>query len=75
LIGPGTLYNTLHRMLSSGLIEDSPHRPDPEDDDPRRRYYRITPSGRRALTADAVRLKRVLAAVREEDLLPSDGTG
>ena len=39
LPGPGTLYGTIKRMLESGLIEEA-QRPEPELDDPRRRYYR-----------------------------------
>src|SRR5215207_5069061 len=44
-MGPGTLYGTLKRLLSSGLIEKADERPDPELDDERRRYYRITALG------------------------------
>ena len=74
-IGPGTLYTALHRMVASGLIEESSQRPDPDDDDPRRRYYRITRSGREALAVETERLQKVLAAVRANDLRPSDATG
>ena len=48
LLGPGTLYGTIKRLLESELIVDLPS-PGGEDDDPRRRYYRITPLGRRVL--------------------------
>jgi DNA-binding PadR family transcriptional regulator len=54
-LGPGTLYNALRKMLALGLIEDAPDRPDPEEDDPRRRYYRITEAGRQAVSAEAER--------------------
>src|ERR671932_1479007 len=46
-LGPGTLYGSIKRMLADGLIEESDERPDPEMDDQRRRYYRITDFGRR----------------------------
>jgi len=55
-LGPGTLYGCLKRMLSSGLVEESGERPDPSLDDERRRYYRMTPLGRRAVRAEAQRL-------------------
>jgi DNA-binding PadR family transcriptional regulator len=41
-LGPGTLYGSIKRKLADGLIEESEERPDPELDDGRRRYYRIT---------------------------------
>jgi DNA-binding MarR family transcriptional regulator len=46
-LGPGTLYGAIKRMVSSRLIEESDERPDPDLDDERRRYYRITALGRR----------------------------
>ena len=55
-LGPGTLYGCLKRMLAAGLVEESDERPDPELDDARRRYYRITALGRRAVRAEAERL-------------------
>ena len=44
-LGPGTLYGTIKRLLDAGLVEDLGS-PDAADDDPRRRYYRITDDGR-----------------------------
>jgi DNA-binding PadR family transcriptional regulator len=55
-LGPGTLYGCLKRMLTAGLVEESEERPDPTLDDERRRYYRMTPAGRRAVRAEAHRL-------------------
>src|SRR3972149_4257490 len=46
-LGPGTLYGTIKRMLADGWIEESDERPDPELDDERRRYYRLTDFGQR----------------------------
>ncbi|MCI0433002.1 MAG: PadR family transcriptional regulator [Gemmatimonadetes bacterium] len=48
-IGPGTLYGTLHRLVADGLIRETQERPEPGQDDPRRRYYRITRRGWRVL--------------------------
>ena len=50
-------------MLAGGLIEESHRRPDPELDDERRRYYRVTEAGRRVVVAEAERLSRL---VRED---------
>ena len=59
-MGPGTLYGTLHRMVASGLLEESEERPPAEHDDPRRRYYRITDLGRRAAELESSRLESLL---------------
>ena len=64
-IGPGTLYGSIKRMLASGLIEESDERPDPELDDERRRYYRLTPFGQQVASAEA---QRLLHLVREAQL-------
>src|ERR1043166_7933771 len=55
-LGPGTLYGCLKRMLAAGLVEESDERRDPALDDERRRYYRMTPLGRRIVRAEAKRL-------------------
>jgi len=49
---PATLYGTIRRLMEAELIEESPRRPAPELDDARRRYYRLTPLGRRVLDAE-----------------------
>src|ERR671927_2027486 len=41
----GTLYRSIQRMQEQGLIVESRRRPDPEQDDERRRYYQITAFG------------------------------
>lgn len=55
-LGPGTLYGCLKRMLVAGLVEESDERPDPMLDDERRRYYRMTPLGKRVVRAEAERM-------------------
>jgi DNA-binding PadR family transcriptional regulator len=57
-LGPGTLYDNLQKLMNSGLVAEA-RRPT-ADEDPRRRYYRLTELGRRVLEADVVRLKRVV---------------
>src|SRR5438105_5251525 len=48
-LGPGTLYGAIGRLLKEEVIEESEERPDPEMDDTRRRYYRLTKFGGRVL--------------------------
>jgi DNA-binding PadR family transcriptional regulator len=64
--GPGVLYGSIHKMLAWALIEESDERPDPHLDDERRRYYRITPYGRKVAQAETARLRELvqLAAAR-----------
>ena len=59
-----TLYTVIKRLLESGLIDESPARPDPELDDERRRYYRLTPRGRKAAEAEALRLEATARQAR-----------
>jgi DNA-binding PadR family transcriptional regulator len=70
-LGPGTLYGCLKRMLAAGLVEESGEGPEPKAEDERRRYYRITDHGSRALRAEAKRLDQAVAAARAKRLLPS----
>ena len=63
-MGPGTLYGAVKRMLAAGLIVESDERPDPELDDERRRYYRITELGGRALDAEVARMEGLARAAR-----------
>lgn len=66
---PGTLYRALNRMLESGWVEEAEDRPDPELDDERRRYYRLTALGRRVAAAEARRLAREVEWARDKKLL------
>jgi DNA-binding PadR family transcriptional regulator len=68
-MGPGTLYGSLKRLLAAGLVEESEERPDPEMDDQRRRYYRLTGKGRRVLAAEARRLSNLLQLARARQVL------
>jgi DNA-binding PadR family transcriptional regulator len=68
---PGNLYRVLKAMLDDRLIEESERRPAPEQDDERRRYYRVTPFGRRVAMAEAARLERVVADARARHLIPA----
>ena len=66
---PGTLYRALHRMLNDGWVVESARRPAADLDDERRRYYRLTPLGRKVATAEAERLSRLVTAARANRLL------
>jgi len=66
---PGTLYRALHRMLKDGWVAESARRPAADLDDERRRYYRLTPAGRRVAAAEAARLQRLVAVARANRLL------
>lgn len=68
-LGPGTLYRSIKQMLAAGMIEESEERPDPELDDERRRYYRLTGYGRRVAEAESARLARLVAEAKARQLL------
>jgi DNA-binding PadR family transcriptional regulator len=67
-LGPGTLYGTVKRLLEARLIEESDERPDPHLDDERRRYYRLTGAGERAVRAEAQRYADIVTIARGKKL-------
>lgn len=69
-MGPGTLYGSLKRMLDAGLVKESDKRIDPEMDDERRIYYRITDMGAKTLAAELERYKRIVTVAQERKLYP-----
>lgn len=68
-MGPGTLYGSIKRMIANGLIEEVDERPDPNLDDQRRRYYRLTGLGSAVLSAEARRLAVLLERARTKQVL------
>jgi DNA-binding PadR family transcriptional regulator len=66
---PGNLYGSLQQMLDDGLIAESARRPAADLDDARRRYYRVTPLGRRVAVAEATRLAALVRDARARRLL------
>ena len=60
---PATLYGTLKRLMEADLIGESERRPS-EDDDPRRKNYRLTALGRRVLAAESERLEDLVREIR-----------
>ena len=67
-MSPGTLYGSIKKMLLDGLIEELDERPDPEEDDSRRRYYRITSLGRHVALAESARMSKLLGQARANGL-------
>lgn len=64
---PATLYGAIKRMLAADLIRRAPA--PSADEDPRRRYYRLTPLGRRVLQHETARLERLVKAARQRNVL------
>jgi len=72
-LSPGTLYRTIQRLLEQGLIVEQKRRPDPLDD-PRRRYYRITPFGTAAARAETRRLTQLVRLAKGVGFLTPEPT-
>ena len=71
--GPGTIYSTLQRLMESGWVEEAP--PPQTDLDERRRYYRLTRSGREALKEEVDRLGVLLDVARVHRIQPRSSRG
>lgn len=69
-LSAGTLYRSIQRMLEEGLLVEIDDRPDPEEDDERRRYYRITTLGRNVARAEAQRLIDLVKMARASGFVP-----
>jgi DNA-binding PadR family transcriptional regulator len=67
-MGPGTLYGTIDRLMRDSLVEESGL-----SDGERRRYYRLTASGRAALAVELERLDAAVASARSLGLIPTGG--
>ena len=69
-LSAGTLYRSIQRMLEQGLIAETRDRPAPEEDDERRRYYRITALGTAVAKAEARRLTQLVRMARAKGFAP-----
>ena len=69
-LSPGTLYRSIQRMLEQGLLVETRDRPAPEEDDERRRYYRITALGTAVAKAEARRLAQLVKMARAAGFAP-----
>lgn len=70
-MGPGTLYGSIGRMIEAGLICESDKKIDPDMDDERRIYYKITGLGEQVLAAELVRYREVVALAEQKSLAPN----
>ncbi len=70
-MGPGTLYGSIGRMIEAGLISESDKKVDPEMDDERRIYYKITALGQTSLAAELARYRDVVAVAKKKQLVPN----
>ena len=64
-LSPGTLYRTIQRLLEDGLIEEPRNKPSGPKEDPRRRYYRITPFGIDVARAETRRLAELVRLAKQ----------
>ena len=67
-LGPGTLYDNIQRLMQQGLLEEAANRP--AETQSRRRYYRLTRSGRAVLSAEIGRLETVVRGAKLQLKLP-----
>lgn len=70
---PATLYGTLKRLMDEGLIEEWEKRGAHEDDDARRKYYRLTNLGKRVLAAESARLRELVRLMESKGALRKRG--
>jgi DNA-binding PadR family transcriptional regulator len=70
----GTLYGVIKRFVDEGLIVECDERPDPALDDERRRYFRLSPTGRKVASAEARRLEEAVRHARAKRLLEPRNT-
>ena len=72
-LGPGTLYRSIKQMRQAGLIQATESDDRLDEDGDRRRFYRITTTGRRALEWEAERLTRLVAQARGKHVIDELG--
>ena len=69
-MGPGTLYSTIQRLLDLDLIEETESAGGQSDHEDRRRYYKLTRTGKAMLAADISRMESVVRLARDKKLVP-----
>ena len=69
-LDPGSLYRTIAKLADDGLVEEVPAPPAEAGEDARRRYYGVTPRGRRLAAEEAARLRHLLDDADRARLLP-----
>lgn len=68
-LSTGTLYGIIKRLLIEGLIVEVRNRTPAENEDQRRRYYRLTPQGREVAVAEAHRMESLITRARSKRLI------
>jgi DNA-binding PadR family transcriptional regulator len=71
-LGPGTLYSSIQTLLEEKCIEEVDLREDAELGQERRRYYRLTPAGRKLARSEAERLGDLLRVARSKKIFRGD---
>lgn len=61
---PAALYALLRDLEKADFIAESGHRPAADEDDERRRYFALTPHGKRLLDAEVRRLEAIVHHAR-----------
>lgn len=67
LLGPGTLYGSIKRMLQSNFIEEV------NGDNPRRKYYSLTEKGRKSLSSELQRYNDAVELAKRKNLFKNLG--
>ena len=65
-LGPGTLYTAIHRLLDARLVRETGGDLPVNGQEAQRRYYELTPGGRRLLKEEVAHLGRLLAYARDK---------
>jgi len=71
-LGPGTLYSSIQALVEEGLIEEVDRSPASGGGSERRRYYRLTSSGRKLARSEAERLADLFRPARAKRILRGD---
>ena len=66
---PAALYGLLRELERTDLIVESDKRPSADEDDERRRYFALTPHGKRVLDAEVRRLEAIVHHARSSRAL------
>jgi DNA-binding PadR family transcriptional regulator len=71
-LGPRTLYSSVQAMLEEGLVEEVEDRGGRPAGHERRRYYHLTPAGRKLARLEADRLAGLLRLARTKAIVRGD---
>jgi|SRR5271166_3439117 len=71
-LGPGTLYSSIQSLLEENFIEELDLSEEAKPAQERRRYYRLTTSGRKLARSEAERLADLLRVARAKKILRGD---